>query len=68
MAFAPPYLRREFQAADDVGVDKVAGDAGGEDVADVLVEHQLGRHSAVDTADNGGKRSLTSGGRADLSQ
>jgi hypothetical protein len=54
-------------AADDVGVDEVAGDAGGENVADRLIEHQLRRHPAVDTADNGGKRSLTRGGCADLS-
>ena len=63
----PHHPGRELQAADDIGVDEVAGDAGGENVADLLVEYEFGRHAAVDTADNGGKRSLTLGGRADLS-
>jgi hypothetical protein len=57
---------REFEAADDVGVDEIAGDPRDENVADALIEHQLRRHAAVDAADHRGERRLAVGGGSDL--
>ena len=52
-------LAREFEAADDVGINEIAGDACREDRSQALIEHQLGRHAAVDAANDRGKRCLT---------
>ena len=56
--FRSGHVTRELETAEDVGIDHVAGDAYGEDVAQALVKDQFGRRPAVDTADNGGKRPL----------
>jgi hypothetical protein len=39
---------RKFEACNNVGVDEISGDASDEDVAELLVEHQLRRRAAVD--------------------
>jgi hypothetical protein len=66
MALAPASFCREFEASDDIGVDEVPGDAGDEDVADSLVEDQLGRHPAVDAPDERRERRLPGRGRSNL--
>ena len=48
----------ELEAADDVGVDDVPGNAHREDVAEPLIEDEFRRCAAVDATDNGGKRPL----------
>ena len=59
-------LAREFKAADDVGVDEIAGNPRGEDRSQPLIEHQFGRHAAVDAAHDRGKRRLTGRGGPNL--
>ena len=47
-----------FEAADNIRVDDVAGDARAEHIADAQVENQFGRNAGIDAADNGGERCL----------
>ena len=68
ISLAPASLGRELQAADDVGVDEIAGDPGREHAAEPLVEDQLRRHPGIDAADDGGDRRLPGGCRLDLRQ
>src|SRR3954447_12420268 len=44
-----------FQAADDIGVDAIAGDARAEHVSDALVEYEFRRHAGIDAADDRGE-------------
>jgi len=53
-------------ASDDIRVDEISGDAGDEDVADLLVENQLRSSPAVDAPDDGCERRLPGRGRANL--
>ena len=39
--------RAVFEAGDDVGCRRIAGDAGDEEVADALIEDQLDRHARI---------------------
>ena len=48
----------ELEAAHDIGVHDVAGDAHREDVAEALVEDELGRRAAVDAAHDRGEGPL----------
>ncbi|HXA91775.1 MAG TPA: hypothetical protein VNU73_00910, partial [Steroidobacteraceae bacterium] len=64
--FRPRQLRGEFEAADDIDVDEVTCDAGDEDIADMLIEDQLRRNSAVDAPDDRRKRCLPRRGRSNL--
>ena len=68
ISLAPGDLGRELQAADDVGVDEIAGDPGREHAAEALVEDQFRRHPRIDAADDGRERRLTGGGGLDLRQ
>jgi hypothetical protein len=56
-------LAGELHAAEDVVVEDIAGDAGVEDVAQALIEHQLGGTARIKTAQHDRKRVLSSGGR-----
>jgi voltage-gated sodium channel len=57
----------ELQAAEDVRVPEVAGDASPEDVADALVEDEFRRHPGVDASGNEGEGMLAGGGLRDRS-
>ena len=46
--------------------DDISGDTGTEDVADTLVEHQLGRHAGIDATDHYGGGELSACGRPNL--
>ena len=61
-------LGREFQAAKDVRLDEIPGDARREDIADALVEDELRRYSRIDASYNRGNWGLTKRGRAHLGQ
>src|SRR5271165_3167070 len=47
---AAGHLRCVFEAAKNVGIDEVAGDSHGKNVADAPIEHELRRHSTVHAA------------------
>ncbi len=64
--FGTGQFGREFQATNDIGVDEIPGDAGAEDIADLLIEDQFRRHSAIDAPNNGRERRLSRGGRPNL--
>jgi hypothetical protein len=57
----PECADREFQRAEHGGVDHLAGGANHEDVAETLVEDQLGRDPAVTTTEHRGGGLLTLG-------
>src|SRR5215208_1333274 len=61
-------LGRELQAAKDVWLDEIPGDARREDIAYALVEDELRRHSRIDASNNRGNWGLTKRGRAHLGQ
>ena len=50
--FRTGHFRCELEAPDDISVNEIPGDAGGEDVADLLIEDQLRRHPTVDAPNN----------------
>ena len=51
-------LRRELDAADLRRRDDVAGDANHEQIAEALIEHELGRHARVRAAEDDRERRL----------
>ncbi len=50
--FGTGQLGSEFETSYDIRVDEITGDSSDKDVANPLVEDQLGRHTAVDTSDH----------------
>jgi hypothetical protein len=44
-----------FEAADDLGGDEVAGDAGDEDVSYSLIEDELDRDTGIGAGEDGGE-------------
>src|SRR3984957_6163797 len=52
-------FRGELQAAEDVLVDDVTGNAGGKDVTHPLVEHKLRRGARIKTCNHGSEGILT---------
>ena len=62
------HSRRELEAAEKVGVDKVASHARREHVPDALVEDDLVGHAAVNAAQDGRHRVLSIGRVADLAE
>ena len=52
----------EFQAAQNVAADNVAGDAHAEYVADALIEDEFGGDSGINTAENNGEGELAAFG------
>jgi hypothetical protein len=48
-------LGRELGTADNVVVDNVISNAGAEDIADALIEDQLGSNTGIDAADDYGR-------------
>ena len=55
-------LGRIFEAADNIRVDDVAGNARAEHVTNALIENQFGRNARIDAADDGGVGRLIAGG------
>ena len=54
-------LGGELDAADLRRRDDVAGDADDEEIAEALIEHDLGRHARVGTSEDDGERRLPRG-------
>ena len=63
----PSNVAGELQAPQNVIADEISRDAGIEDVAEPLIEDQLGRGPRVDAAENGREGELTLAGLVDLS-
>ncbi len=56
----------ELHAAEDVFVDKVAGDPNAEDVTETLIKNELRTYAAIDAAQNGGEGELRVAGLVHL--